>query len=421
MGEEKLHLPKLALDGSNWITYCDRIQWSFKMRGLGNHLISNSIPDEDLEAGDIGGYTPTQRWERGEVSASSLLDATIPDDVFRSIKDAESVKEVWDNLKALFEGKSRTILVDLGRKLQTTRCGEDDDVRAHFSKLANLRDKLAALDRTVGDDEYVAVLIGSLPSCYDSPIDSLTSSCDVNNIDITPTAVIRAATREYEKRVLRKENKAQDEAFAAATEADKKAKKKEVECFNCKKKGHYKSECWAKGGGKEGEGPKKPRDKDKSSKGKNKSKAKDGKDHANAAEAETSSSEDESWVVIVEVDDVPSQGESYSTQSALSVHAALTKARPKAEIYDSGASHHMSPFLHHFTNLHSIPPRAITAANGSIFTATSMGDLKINVPNGLSSTPITLKDVLYAPDISLTVVAVGKIADAGYSSFFDSK
>ena len=95
--------------------------------------------------------------------------------------------------------------MDLGRKFQTTRCGKDDDVRAHFSKLAHPREKLSALGRAISDDEYVAVLIGSLPSCYNSPIDSLTSSCDVNNMDITSTVVIRAAMREYEKRVLRKE------------------------------------------------------------------------------------------------------------------------------------------------------------------------------------------------------------------------
>src|SRR5258708_15941173 len=421
MGEDRLHLPKLAAKGVNWIMYHDRIQWSLKMRGLGDHLTSKAVTKSYTNAGDIGRVSPAQRCVRDKITASGLLDATIPDEVFRDIKSSETVMDVWAQLKALFEGKSRSVMVDLGRKFQTTRCGEDDDVHAHFNKLTHLREKLSALGRAVSDDEYVTVLIESLPSCYDSHSDSLTSSCDVNNMDITPTAVICAATCEYKKHVLWEENKAQDKAFAATTEADKKAKKKEVECFNCKKKGHYKSECWAKGGGKEGEGPKKPRDKDKSSKGKNKSKAKDGKDHANAAKAETSSSEDESWVVIVEVDDVPSQGESYSTQSALSVHAALTKARPKAEIYDSGASHHMSPFLHHFTNLHSIPPWAITAANSSTFTATSMGDLKINIPNGLSSTPITLKDVLYAPNISLTIVTVGKIADAGYSSFFNSK
>ena len=31
---------------------------------------------------------------------------------------------------------------------------------------------------------------------------------------------------------------------------------KDKDCYNCNKKGHIKSECWAKGGGKEGQGPK---------------------------------------------------------------------------------------------------------------------------------------------------------------------
>ena len=252
------------------------------------------------------------------------MDATIPDEVLHKVKDTANVKEVWDKLKVEYEGKSRSVLVDLGRKFQTSRCGEDDDVRAHFSKPAHLREKLSALGRTVSDDEYVAVFIGSLLSCYDGPIDSLTSSCDVNNVDITPTAVTRAATREYEKRSLRKDNKIEEEAFAAA-EADKKRSKRDVECFNCKKKGHYKSECWAKGGGDEGGGPKKSQESDKS-------KAKDGKDTANAAKAEMSS-EDESWTVIVEADDAPTQGELYDTQSALSASSLAQHSPSQRQNY----------------------------------------------------------------------------------------
>jgi hypothetical protein len=81
-------------------------------------------------------------------------------------------------------------------------------------------------------------------SRYDGPIDSLTS-CDVNNIDITPTAVTRADIREHEKRSLCKENKNQEEAFAAAGAEKNRSTRRDKECFNCKKKGHFKSECWA--------------------------------------------------------------------------------------------------------------------------------------------------------------------------------
>src|SRR5260370_14531279 len=190
MGEDRLHLPKLVADSANWITYCDRIQWSMKMRGLGDHLTSKAVTKLYTNAGDIGGVSPAQRWVRDEITASGLLDATIPDEVFWDIKSSETVMDVWAQLKALFEGKSRSVMDDLRRKFQTKHCREDDDIHAHFNKLAHLREKLSALGRAVSDDEYVTVLIESLPSCYDSPIDSLTSSCDVNNIDITPTAVI---------------------------------------------------------------------------------------------------------------------------------------------------------------------------------------------------------------------------------------
>ena len=119
--------------------------------------------------------------------------------------------------------------------------------------------------------------------------------------------------------------------FTATTPANK----KDTECFNCKHKGHYKSECWRKGGGKEGQRPKKDRDKDK--------------DKVNAAEAEALSG-DESWVVIIKVNNASSQAPS-DMQSAPEICSSLTENRLEAELYDSGAMHHISPFQHRFTNL----------------------------------------------------------------------
>ncbi|PFH45825.1 hypothetical protein AMATHDRAFT_106345, partial [Amanita thiersii Skay4041] len=42
-----------------------------------------------------------------------------------------------------------------------------------------------------------------------------------------------------------------------------KDKKEMRECHTCKKKGHVKKDCWVKGGGKEGQGPKRKKGKEK--------------------------------------------------------------------------------------------------------------------------------------------------------------
>src|SRR5258708_19178458 len=349
-----------------------------KMRGPSDQLMSTTVTKSYKDTGDVAGLKPEQRWTADENAASQLIGAMIPDSVFHKIKTADFVKDVWDRLKGLFEGKSRTLLIDLGRKLQNTRCGDSEDVCAHLEKLADLRERLSTLGRTVNDDEYMSVLIGSLPTSYDTTINPLTTSCDITNTDITPTSVIRIATNEYEKRLLRKgKGKVQDEAFTA--EEQRKNKRRNIECFNCHRKGHYKSECWAKGGGKEGEGPKKSAKREDSE---DKAKDKRTRDSANIATEE--SSKDESWAAIIDVDD-EGEGETCNTLSALTDSAALTTdSKPDVELYDSGASRHMSPSHHRFTNLRSIPPHPITAANGKPFYAIGLSHLKISVPHGTS-------------------------------------
>jgi hypothetical protein len=91
----------------------------------------------------------------------------------------------------------------------------------------------------------------------------------------------------------------------------------------------------------------------------------------------------------------------------------------ETELYDSGVSQHMSPFQHKFTTYQPIPPRAIVSANKRIFYAQGVSDLQIEVPNGDALTPVLLRDALYTPQIGLTVVSIGRIAQAGYSVSFE--
>ena len=129
----------------------------------------------------------------------------------------------------------------------------------------------------------------------------------------------------------------QDEALTANTTKKKKKLKKDVESFNCGNKGHYKSNCWVKGGGKEGQGQKR--------------KGKD-KDSAASAEQLQPQPDIEAWAAIEEVSEEDQSQQSFASELCT-----------KSELYDSGTSCHMSPFCSQSISFCLIPPHPILTAN----------------------------------------------------------
>ena len=200
---------------------------------------------------------------------------------------------------------------------------------------------------------------------------------------------------------------AQDEALTADASKKKKSKK-DIECFNCKKRGHMKSDCWAKGGGKEGQGPKK-------------------RTQEGAAVASEQQQPDiEAWAAVEEsaVEGSLQVFEAWAVDEEAaeeeeSQQVFASKSRTESELYDSGVSCHMSPFRQQFISYRPITPRPIMAADKRFFYANGIGDLRIKVPNGESFTPMILQDALYAPEMALTVVSISRIAKAGFSVSFE--
>ncbi|KAF8548566.1 hypothetical protein OG21DRAFT_1381450, partial [Imleria badia] len=60
------------------------------------------------------------------------------------------------------------------------------------------------------------------------------------------------------------------------------------------------------------------------------------------------------------------------------------------ELYDSGASQHLSPSRERFLNFVSIPPKPIRGADNGTFNAIGRGDLPIYLPNGDTRSRILL-------------------------------
>ena len=429
MSDDRTTITKLATDGSNWVTYRDRMNWLFKSRLWSDHLTSATITQPYLDAGDVNGQTPPQRWAAEEAAANNMIATSVPDYVFTRIKDKTTTMEVWAAVNAVHQRRTRMIIVDLGKKLQNAKLNDDDDAHAHFTRLMDLREQLASMGKILDDDEYTTVLLGSLPDSYDNVTGGLNAAADSTGNPINADQVVRLISDEYDRRMLKKGKNGSDEAFAANNQ--KQRDKRNVECFNCHNFGHYKSDCWAKGGGKEGQRPPRRNDSnnssdnrgnrnrnDRSNSSNNRGRNLNNRNNSNRSsnhneDTSTANAADiEAWAAIEEV-----EGDESATCTSAQVH----QPQVETELYDSGASRHMSPFRHRFKNYRSIPPHAITAANKCTFYAIGTGDLRVEVPNGNSTTPVLLRDTLHAPDMALTIISIGRITSAGHTVTFENK
>lgn len=61
---------------------------------------------------------------------------------------------------------------------------------------------------------------------------------------------------------------------------------------------------------------------------------------------------------------------------------------PRKELFDSGSTRHISPYLKDFKNFAEIPPKIFVAANKQAFSAVGKGDLVIEVPNGVNTSKL---------------------------------
>lgn len=114
------------------------------------------------------------------------------------------------------------------------------------------------MDNKVTDKDFVMILITSLPESWDNYTSSYLGSKG-NKPEISSHEIIAILLEEDRRRKGRNGDSAGASLQAKHSKDRKNNTSKadsNTECYNCHKKGHMASDCWAKGGGREGQGPK---------------------------------------------------------------------------------------------------------------------------------------------------------------------
>ncbi|KIK17966.1 hypothetical protein PISMIDRAFT_48262, partial [Pisolithus microcarpus 441] len=210
-----------------------------------------------------------------------------------------------------------------------------------------LREQLTALGQSIGDEDFTAIILSSLPTSYDSNIAAMTSSALISQKDLKSDFIMKILLNEYDRCKIRSKKTTSGTTEDAAYSAKD---KKSTTCENCGKKGHAKDQCWQEGGGRAGKAP-------KWFKGKKKDTEPDG-------------------VWLAQADDLDLDEEAFTRtyNHALLAGAGLDN-HEEMILFNSGASRHMSSYHSQFLDYKPIVPKPITAADNHTFLAIGKGDL----------------------------------------------
>jgi len=86
-------VPKLQKDGSNWVTFRERLRWALDARGILDHIervvpepgtIASELQEIEGETGKSAGGMTDQlhKWKMNEALAKQVIASTLPDSVF---------------------------------------------------------------------------------------------------------------------------------------------------------------------------------------------------------------------------------------------------------------------------------------------------------------------------------------------------
>ena len=119
--------------------------------------------------------------------AKACLFAVVSPMVFTRIMSLKSAKEIWDYLKAEYEGDERIRgmqVLNLIREFELQRMKESESVKEYSDKLLSIANKVRLLGSVLKDSRIVEKLLVTVPERFEATITTLENIKDLSKISL---------------------------------------------------------------------------------------------------------------------------------------------------------------------------------------------------------------------------------------------
>ena len=109
-------------------------------------------------------------WKVNDLKALAIIVKLLSPTYQTMVRTAQSAYDAWDTLRSFFVQQNLHNKVQLRKKLSKVQLEEGGNLMNHLMQFDELCLKLVAVGETIGDDEKLVILLGSLPQEYDMMI-----------------------------------------------------------------------------------------------------------------------------------------------------------------------------------------------------------------------------------------------------------
>jgi hypothetical protein len=195
-----------------------------------------------------------EKFKDGDIDAMSIIVDSIKYHLIPYISHLDSSKKMCDALTNLLSVRNIGQVMSLKNELCDTNMNDDDSITSYFVRISQLRDQLKAIEEIISEKELLNIVLNGLPKTWD------VFSASMNTRKEYPTfKELWTCCAQEESSISAKEkpqNKYDDQAFTARfnnfinkrkfgskRKTDQEKDISEIQCFNCRNYGHYKSHC----------------------------------------------------------------------------------------------------------------------------------------------------------------------------------
>jgi gag-polypeptide of LTR copia-type/Zinc knuckle len=398
------------------------------------------------------------------------LTQWLPEDTAMEVFVHKTAKEWWEAIELEFTAKSKFARNNLKQEFFSMCCPRGGDIRTFLTSLWTKQNQIKATGVTIGNDNFEQTVLQSLPDKLAKFAVLTQMSVRVSGNTLNIMFLIQCLCKEADRLKSHRTHHQQgqgkgkkgdqtDKALAVTNTTtttsgnhNRRKKHRQGNCHNCGKAGHWARECCAL---KKEEGSttqlalvysattSKTENKPVGSvnvvvtddiKGDGFFMAIEEVNHAHVEHAvldllmgETSMLNEEARPKSVCAEEffdwsgpedwLDKEGELvFEEEMAAAIIMTLEEdTGPCTELYDSGTTRHISPYMADFSTYTTLsPPIYVNTANQQHFPALGEGNLVIQVPNNGTKSKLVLHKALHVPMVNYTLVSISRLDMEGY-------